>query len=185
MAQTTSAAPQPVAATIQELENLAGADPQFIVEQLKANSTLQQATNALNVRLAGQLEEMRNRVANAQPPAARGPVNPSPVPPETDDPPTPPQPQPQPRPQPQPYPDDPPPEQSFGGLGVAALANNNTPGLAQQTSPHSGIFNHWERRFKQLVAEGVSADDAWRQMDKEMPQYKLEILAGLGEPAHR
>ena len=59
----SEAKPEVKAATVQELSALAGADSNFVVEQLNAGATLAQATNALNAKLTAEIAEARKQTA--------------------------------------------------------------------------------------------------------------------------
>ena len=55
----------PVAATLDQLLGLAGADNDFAVEQLQAGATLVDAQNALNAKLIAQLDEAKAATVEA------------------------------------------------------------------------------------------------------------------------
>lgn len=56
-----SADATPQAATLEQLEALNGADEKFVIAQLKAKATLADAVNALNAKLAAEIEELRSK----------------------------------------------------------------------------------------------------------------------------
>lgn len=159
-AAANAATIRPVAATIQDLEALAGADAQFVVEQLKANATLQQATNALNVRLAARLEEAENRLKNQaaasapQAPATSAPATPATLQNVTT-------------------------AETADDFGSAPLNDNRSPGTTQQESNVTSMADQWEREFLRLRAEGKSADDCCRIIDEQHPEWKANLLAAL------
>lgn len=59
--------PTRVPATIEQLESLNGATPEFVLSQLKAKATLPEATNSLNAALFDQLQKAKQTPPPSQP----------------------------------------------------------------------------------------------------------------------
>lgn len=159
MANTTGTASEPVAATIAELKALAGADSEFVLQQLEAGATVAQATNALNAKLAAKLKAAEDAAVKAKADADAAIANAAKQPPAT------------------------PPQDGDVSHGVAPMDSNKTPGNTSTVSTIPSMADQFQRRFAQLRNEGKTADQAWNQVYAEHPEWKQALLAELGEPS--
>lgn len=163
MSQNQDLQPQP--ATLAELKALSGADSDFIVSQLEANATLQDATNTLNAQLSerlkvaeNELEQTKQKLAEAEAKEAEQQSSSESQQANEDD-------------------SEPQEADGTGVEGLAALSSNKTPGQALQKPRAKDSLELFEREFKKLRAEGVSADDAVKRIYAQYPETRPDFAA--------
>lgn len=155
--------PTRVPATIEQLESLKGATPEFVVAQLKAKATLPESTNALNAMLFDQLENAKKQTTAPQPPPApQLPTQPLAAPQQSAT---------------QPNPQQPQQGGSFGAPPVSSnqVAANQGKDSDKPWAPNPIAFYRDEMR--RLKNSGMSGMQAAAEMDRRHPGLRDALQA--------
>lgn len=155
---------EPQAATIEQLEALAGADDSFVLQQFKAKATLADAQAVLMQRLTARVDELTKENAelrNAKP----EPVAVQPQPQQVA----------QPEPQPEPKPVQP------VNIGVQPVTSSSAPTGGQSDDsgkPWGGDPNaFFNRAFAELVASGLPMQQAIKKAWSDNPGLQEAVTA--------
>ena len=134
-------------ATLAQLKAMAGADSDFIVEQLEAGVTQMEALNALNAKLADELRVARTEGQRQEPAKKED----------------------QPAPQTEPQNDsEPAADQSEGAEPIGS--SNPKVDAPKAAKPEPDVFDLIQTEFRKHVANGMSADEAINKVHRDHPE---------------
>lgn len=149
---------QPQPATLAQLKAMHGADAEFVVEQLEAGATVNDALNALNAKLAEQLKVAGNERAQVEQELQKATEQKAEEPAPAQE-------------------EKPAKAAPKAAEGVEPLANNSQPGNAETVPAPKDPFELFAREFRRLRAEGLNADEAIARVHQLYPETKPQVAS--------